>query len=267
MRWRDRIAVVTGASSGIGEATALRLASEGMRLRLVARRLDRLTALRERIDASGGCAVVMDADLALESERSRVFEAVQAQGGADVLVNNAGFGWYGYFSGMSWKTAGQMLQVNVAAAVHLTSLFLPEMLKRDQAHIINVGSISGSIPSQGIAVYAASKAFLDAFTTSLWRELKGTPVRVSVVRAGAVRTEFGQSALGQQGGGHMPTEHVGLRAGHVADRIWGLLQHPKRVIYVPRGARLVPWAELSFGWMMDLLGPLLLRRQPPGKVG
>jgi hypothetical protein len=270
MDWNDRIAVVTGASSGIGEATALRLAAEGMQVRLVARRADRLLCLQERIEAWGGRASVVAADLGIESERCRAFECIQAQGGADVLINNAGFGWYGYFSEMAWETAREMLEVNVAATVHLTSLFLRAASASPGAalqeppcaktrHIINIGSISGSIPSQGIAMYAASKAFLDAFTTSLCRETRGTPVRISVVRAGAVLTEFGEAALGRERGGHVPTERVGVSAEHVADRIWRLLLHPRRVIYVPEWMRVVPWVELAFGWAMDLVGPALLR--------
>ncbi len=260
MDWQDKTAVVTGASSGIGEATALKLASQGLQLRLVARRLERLLCLQECIEAFGGCATVIAADVGTESERCRLFDCIMSQGGADILVNNAGFGWYGYFSDMGWETARDMLNVNVAAAVHLTSLFLPHMQSRGRGHIINVGSISGGIPSQGIAMYAASKAFLDAFTTSVWRELQGSPVKMSVVRAGAVLTEFGESALGHEGGLHVPTERVGVSAAYVADRIWGLIQHPRRFIYVPWWMRVVPWAELSFGWIMDLIGPLLLRR-------
>ena len=260
--WHDRIAVVTGASSGIGEATAQRLAAQGLQVRLVARRLERLLCLQERIESWGGKAAVIVADLGLEADRCRMFDTVQTLGGADVLINNAGFGWYGYFTDMSWETAREMLNVNVAAAVHLTSLFMPEMQRRGYGHIINVGSISGSIPSQGIAMYAASKAFLDAFTTSLWREMRGSAsarCAISVVRAGAVLTEFGESALNRERGGHVPTERLGVSAGFVAKRIWGLLQHPRRFIYVPAWMRLVPWAELTFGWIMDLVGPVLLR--------
>ncbi len=259
--WRNKVAVVTGASSGIGEATAVKLAAEGLQVRLVARRLDRLLCFQERIQSWGGRASVLSADLSLESERLRLFDCIQSQGGADILINNAGFGWYGYFSQMNWATAREMLAVNVAAVVHLTSLLLPEMLKRGRGHVINVGSISGGIPSQGIAIYAASKAFLDAFTTSLWRELRGTPVHVSVVRAGAVLTEFGESALSRDGGGHVPTESIGVSADYVARKIWGLIQRPRRFIYVPGWMRVVPWAEMSFGWVMDLIGPLLLKRQ------
>jgi uncharacterized protein len=261
MDWHDKIAVVTGASSGIGEATALRLAAEGMQVRLVARRLDRLLCVQDCIRSWGGRATVIAADLGAEEERRRAFERIQHEGGADVLINNAGFGWYGYFSEMDWETAREMLSVNVEAAVHLTSLCMAEMRKRGAGHVINVGSISGSIPSQGIALYAASKAFLDAFTTSLWRETRGTNIQVSVVRAGAVLTEFGESALGREGGGHVPTEHVGVSARHVADQIWKVLLRPRRVVYVPWWTRVTPWAELIFGWAMDLVGPALLRRQ------
>jgi short-subunit dehydrogenase len=261
MDWKDKVAVITGASSGIGEATAQRLASAGLQVTLVARRLERLLNVKERIEAAGGKAKVIAADLSRAEDRTRVFESVQADGGADVLINNAGFGWYGYYKDMPWETAREMLQVNIGAVVHLTSLFLPEMQKKNRGHIINVGSISGSIPSQGIAIYAASKSFLDAFTTALYRETRGTKVHVSVARVGPVLTEFSETALGRENGGHVPTEKVGVTAEYVAERIWGLLLHPKRVTYIPRWLSITPWVELSFGWLEDLIGPLLLKRQ------
>ncbi len=259
MEWRGKAAVVTGASSGIGEATARLLGEKGLSVTLVARRLDKLTDLMDRIESSGGRARVIEADLGLEADRQRVFDSVRSTGGADVLINNAGFGWYGYFSAMPWEAADEMLRVNIGAAVQLTSLFLPDMLKREQAQIINVGSISGSIPSQGIAVYAATKAFLDAFTTALHRETRHSRTRVSVVRVGPVLTEFAESALGRDGGGHVPTQKVGGSAEHVAQKIWWLLHHPRRVIYVPRWLAITPLVEEGFGWLMDLVGPALLR--------
>ena len=260
--WKDKIAVVTGASSGIGAATARRLAHEGMQVVLVARRLDRLESLAAEIQQGGGHTNIIAADLTQEGERARVFEEVHRQSGSiDVLINNAGLGWYGYGSDMSWKTAWEMLQVNIEAVVQLTIGFLGKMRQRGSGHIINVGSISGSIPSQGIALYGATKSFLDNFTTALYRELTGTHIHVSVVRAGAVRTEFGEVALSKDNGGHVPTEHVGVTADHVAWRIWKLMAHPRRVIYVPGWLRVVPWAELTFGWFIDRVGPLLLKKQ------
>ncbi len=259
MNRNDSVAVITGASSGIGEATARRLAVAGLHVTLIARRLERLQNLKTQIEAAGGRAKVIVADLSREVDRIRVFESVQADGGADVLINNAGFGWYGYFKEMPWKTALEMLQVNVGAAVHLTSLFLPEMQKQNHGHIINIGSISGSIPSQGTAIYGASKSFLDSFTTALYRETRGTKVNVSVVRVGPVLTEFCETALGRENSGHVPTEKIGVTAEHVAQRIWQLWLHPKRVIYIPRWLGVTPWVELSFGWLEDWIGPLLLK--------
>jgi hypothetical protein len=260
--WKNKVAVVTGASSGIGAATAKRLAREGMRVVLVARRLDRLETLADEIRQAGGVSSLIPADLTLEADRARVFSEVMEHFGIpSILVNNAGLGWYGYGSEMTWKTAWEMLQVNVEAVVQLSLSFLGKMRRRNSGHIINVGSISGSIPSQGVAVYGATKSFLDSFTTALFRELTGTRVHVSVVRAGPVRTEFGEAALARENGRHVPTEKVGTSAEAVANRIWRLVRHPRRVIYVPDWLRLVPWAELSFGWIIDRVGPLLLKRQ------
>jgi short-subunit dehydrogenase len=263
--WKDKIAVVTGASSGIGAATATRLALEGMQVVLAARRLDRLEELAGEIRQGGGRAYTIATDLMQESARSHLFQEVTDRyGDVDLLVNNAGLGWYGYGTDMTWKTAWEMLQVNVEAVVQLTLSFLGKMRQRDSGHIINVGSISGSTPSQGIALYGATKSFLDNFTTALYRELTGTHVHVSVVCAGSVQTEFGEVALSQENGGHVPTEHVGVTADYVAWRIWKLMLRPRRVIYVPGWLRVIPWTELSFGWIIDRTGPLLLRKRESG---
>lgn len=259
MNWKSMKAVITGASSGIGEATARLLARSGMQTILVARRAERLQEIKENINAMGGHAELIAADIGSEEQRLKLFEQV---GEADVLVNNAGFGWYGYFDKMPWETAREMMRLNMEGSAHLTSLFLPGMKQRRRGHVINVGSISGNLPSQGIAMYAASKSFLDAFTTALHRETRGTNVHVSVVRAGPVKTEFCEAARHRENGGHVPTERMGVTSEHVAWRIWKLLLRPKRVIYVPRWLQIVPWVELSFGWLEDLIGPLLLKRKP-----
>ena len=257
-QWKDKLAVITGASSGIGAAVARKLAGQGMRVVLVARRRDRLESLAAEIRAAGGSASILTADLRSEADRVRLCEQA---GAADVLVNNAGLGWYGYGDQMSWKTAQEMLQVNVEAVVQLSLFFLAGMRQRNAGHIINIGSISGSLPSQGVALYGATKSFLDNFTTALHRELTGTHVHVSVVRAGPVKTEFGEAALALENGWHMPTEKIGVTSEKVAERIWALIRRPRRLLYVPGYLCLVPWLELSFGWIIDRLGPLLLKRQ------
>lgn len=260
MDWKGRVAIVTGASSGIGATAARRLAREGLRVVLVARREERLRGVAAQIEAAGGETLTVAADLTEEQGRLLLAERVHAAyGPVDVLVNSAGLGWYGFGTQMPWSLARQMIQVNMAAVVHLTLLFLPEMKARDRGHIVNVGSIAGNLPSQGVALYCATKSFLDAFTTALYRELRGTCVHVSVVKPGPVSTEFFDTA--STAGLRMPAERFAVKPERVADSIWRLLNRPRRVAFVPDWYRVVPWVEPAFGWIMDLLGPLLLRRQ------
>lgn len=260
--WRGKLALITGASSGIGAATALKLAKQGLQTILVARRIERLQNLAGQINRQGGEAKILSADLTNETDRLGIYEMVASRYGViDVLVNNAGLGWYGYYADMPWETAREMLQVNVEAVMHLTRLFLPGMQTRRRAHIINIGSIAGSFPNQGVVLYGASKSFLDSFTTSLFRELRGGDVHVSVVRAGPVASEFFEQAAHRPAGFRIPVERFAIPAEKVAQRIWGLLQRPKRVIYVPHVLRITPWVEMLFGWFVDRLGPLLLRHQ------
>ena len=259
-QWKDKQAVITGASSGIGAALARKLSAQGLQVVLVARRRERLESLAEEICAAGGSARILTADLRNEADRALL---CQQAGNADLLINNAGLGWYGYGDQMSWETAQEMLQVNVEAVVQLSLVFLAKMRQRNAGHIINIGSISGSLPSQGIALYGATKSFLDNFTTALHRELTGTHVHVSVVRAGPVKTEFVEAALALENGGQMPQGMIGVPSEQVAERIWSLVCRPRRILYVPGYLRVVPWLELSFGWVIDRVGPLLLKRHTP----
>lgn len=254
------IALVTGASSGIGAATARNLAKHGMHIILAARRLERLFSLKAEIEADGGQVEVMPADLTQEKQRLSLFSKIRTKfNQIDLLVNNAGSGWYGYYTDMSWETAREMLALNVTANMHLTSLFLPGMREKGQGHIINIGSIAGSFPNQGVAVYSATKSFLDAFTTSLYRETSGSRIHISIVRVGPVISEFCETAFRKKGGRHLPTEKIGITAEKVAEHIWQLVQRPRKVTYVPGYLRITPWIELTFGWLVDRLGPLLLR--------
>lgn len=261
--WQGKVALVTGASSGIGAASARQLARLGLGVVLVARRADRLEMLANEIRRDGGEAWVIVADLSDEHERLRVLrETAEIAGPVDVLVNNAGLGWYGYSSDMPWALALQMIQVNLTAVTHLSLLALRDMKARGSGHIINIGSVAGSLPEQGIALYGATKSFLDSFTTALYRELHGSKLHVSVVRPGLVRTEFGDLAANQPAGFRIPGERFAVSAEAVGRRVAALVRRPQRVVYVPGWLRFVPWVEPAFGWLLDRLGPVLLRRQP-----
>ena len=178
-----------------------------------------------------------------------------------MLINNAGFGWYGYFNQMQWQDARNLLAVNVEALAHLTRLALPDMLARRSGHIVNISSIAGGLPNQGIAMYAASKAFVDAFTTALYRELRGSGVTASAMRLGAIKTEFYERARSLKNGSAVPAERYAIPVERVNSALWHLLRRPRRAMYVPGWLYLSRWVEPLFGALIDPLGPLLLRRQ------
>lgn len=258
---RGKLAVITGASSGIGAAAARSLAREGMRVAIIARREERLISLAQEIEAAGGLAQIITADLSGDEGRQAVIRALEAEK-VDVLINSAGLGWYGYTCEMPWETALELIQVNIVASLQFTWAFFNRMKAQGYGHIINISSIAGGFPQQGIAMYSASKAFIDNFSTSLHREARGGPVRVSVLRPGPVATEFFDASDQRSGNGlHMPAARLAIPVERVAERIVGLLKHPRRVSYMPGWMCLVPLVEYLFGWLIDPLGPLLLTRQ------
>jgi len=260
--WRGRVALVTGASSGVGAATASALAARGLCVALVARREERLEALADEIRDRGGKALVLPADVSQESECRRITDETRAAfGPIDVLVNCAGLGWHGPSDEMPRDVAEKMLLTNVAATSRMTFHVLPEMKSRGTGHIINIGSLVGQLPAQGVALYGASKAFAHALSTALYRELAGHGVYASILNAGWVDTEFFRTAEGQPSALPIPGQRLAVSAEQVAERIWGLLRRPRRVAYVPRLVSIAPWIELLFGWLLDLIGPALMRRQ------
>src|SRR5664279_6145969 len=186
------VAVVTGASSGIGRSFALALADQGHDLVLVARDTARLDALAtELADAYGAYAEVLGADLSDAAALATV-EARVADGDRpiELLVNNAGFGTSGHFSGLPIDREEQEIQLNVLALVRLTHAALGGLVERGRGGVINVASIAGYQPTPGNAVYGATKAFVMSFTQAVHEELKGTGVKCMVLAPGFTRTEF-----------------------------------------------------------------------------
>jgi len=190
------LAVVTGASSGIGEEFARQLAARGYDLVLVARRVDRLTVLAERLRAEHKveCTPV-EADLARPDDRDRLCDKLQPERARlEMLVNNAGFGTHGFFHETDLQRELELIDVNCAAPVHLTKRLLPWMLERRRGYVINVASLSAFTPGPVMAMYFASKAFLLSFSEALWEECRDTGVVVTALCPGPVRTEFQRTA-------------------------------------------------------------------------
>jgi uncharacterized protein len=185
-------ALITGASSGIGETFARELAASNTDLVLVARsqaKLEELTTeLRGKYQIK---TTVISQDLTHPAAGQVVFETVQAQGlSIDTLINNAGFGDYGAFSDRPLSKLLAMVQLNISAVVELTGLFLPPMQERKQGAIINVSSIAGFQPLPYMSVYAATKAFVLNFSEALWAENKDLGVKILAVCPGPTESEF-----------------------------------------------------------------------------
>ncbi len=194
--WQGKWAVVTGASAGIGAALARELAAGGAHLVLTARRKDRLDELAARLHAAHSINVeVCEADLAQPGAPEELFAFTRGKGIAvDVLVNNAGFGAYGAFQEVPLRRQLEMVQVNIAAVVHLTHLYLPAMLERRRGYILILASTAAFQAVPYIAAYAATKSFDLFFAEALAEEVRASGVSVTALCPGATSTEFQQVA-------------------------------------------------------------------------
>lgn len=190
MELRGAVAVVTGASSGIGESTALLLARAGAKVVLAARRLERLESLGERIGAHGGEALPVRCDVAEPTDLAELVERTdEAYGRCDVLVNNAGIPGGGPFRSLAPEQIEHVMRVNVLGVMLGTRAFLPMMLEQRRGHIVNVASLAGRFATPGSAVYGASKHAVVAFGEALYYELKPLGILVTTVNPGFTRTE------------------------------------------------------------------------------
>ncbi len=186
------IALVTGASSGIGEALARRLARDGLHLGLVARRAERLEALAAELRAAHRIEVhTLPTDLTRSGAVAGLVEELARQGlDVDWLVNNAGFGTVGLFHTMPVERELEQIALNVEALVELTGRLLPPMVQRRRGVVMNVASIGAYLPSPRMSTYTATKAFVLSFTEAIAEELRDSGVRVLCVCPGVTRTEF-----------------------------------------------------------------------------
>jgi len=197
VRLDGAVALVTGASSGIGEATAVELAAQGAAVALVARRRSRLEELAARLADRGSRVAVIEADVGEEAQAQRAVEqAVRELGRLDILVNNAGLMLLGPVEGAPLSEWREMVSVNVNGLLYCTHAALPHLLaaaadsERGAADIIMVSSVAGRVPRRGSGVYNLTKHGVGAFSESLRQEVTGRHVRVGIVEPGAVTTEL-----------------------------------------------------------------------------
>jgi NADP-dependent 3-hydroxy acid dehydrogenase YdfG len=186
-----KVALVTGASSGIGEATASALAAAGARVAIAARRADRIEALAARIEKAGGTALKIAADVTSSAEVSGMVEKVIAEWGRlDIIVNNAGVMLLSPAAEATLEDWRHMVELNLLALMGVTKAALPH-LKASKGHIVNVSSVAGRVANPGASGYAATKFGVVGFSEALRREVYADKVRVTVIEPGVVRTELG----------------------------------------------------------------------------
>jgi NADP-dependent 3-hydroxy acid dehydrogenase YdfG len=231
------VALVTGASSGIGHATARALAQQGAAVALVARREDRLEALAADITQAGGTVLAVAADITDRAQaEAAIARAVEPFGRLDTLVNNAGLMILGPFADADVDDFDRMIAINQKGLLYLTKAALPHLFRsaeqgpRQVADIVNISSIAGRVSWPGFGAYAMTKFGVNGFTESLRQEITQNHVRVGVVEPGAVDTELLSHNTDevQTGLGAFPADKEKLTAEDIADGVTYMVTRPRR---------------------------------------
>ncbi|MCC2658139.1 MAG: family oxidoreductase [Panacagrimonas sp.] len=228
-------ALVTGASGGIGEAFARRLAADGLDLMLVARSAEKLKTLARTLRKSCGIRVeTLALDLAKPGAGPRVKLAVEeAEFKVDMLINNAGFGMVGSFHKLDPARTGEMVALNIGAVVDITHAFLPDMLAQGRGAILNIASMAAFQPTPYMTSYGATKAFVLSFSEGLWGEYRKRGIRVLAVCPGPVDTGFFDATGNPETRAGIPRRMM-LKAERVVEESLDALARNKMII-VPGG--------------------------------
>jgi NADP-dependent 3-hydroxy acid dehydrogenase YdfG len=230
---KNKVAIITGASSGIGYATSLTLSKAGIRVAIGARRTERLLELEKQIIKNNGEILVQKTDVTRKSDcDSLVNTIVEKWGKVDILINNAGLMPLSYFKNGKVEEWEQMVDVNIKGVLYCTSAVVPYMLEKKSGHIINISSVAGRIVFAGGSVYCATKHAIAALSEGLRKELSPTyNIRVTCIEPGAVETELLESITDESMTGFIQaTKNMEtLRSDDIANAILYAVQAPRHV--------------------------------------
>ena len=260
MNFKDKVIVITGASSGIGEASAEEFAKRGANIVLVARRKDKLEKVEKSLTKYPVKILSVICDVSEKEQVKQMVEKVlETFPQVDVLVNNAGFVIYGKVEELSIEDVESQMKTNYFGTIYCTKLFLPHFLKQNSGHIVNVASVGGSFGVPGIATYCATKFALLGFSEGLHHELHETNVGVTVVSPIMVRTNlfnhpsfknFTKRATG-----------ISLSAETVAKAVIKAADSPRLEIVVPSVVRIGIWFKQTFPFIINPIIGNVFRKQ------
>jgi NADP-dependent 3-hydroxy acid dehydrogenase YdfG len=228
-----KVAIVTGASAGIGKATAISLAAEGAKVAIVARRSDRLEALAQQITAAGGEALAIVTDITDDTKIPTIVDKTKTTWGQiDILVNNAGIALTGEIANADPADWRRMIDLNLLALMNLTHAVLPILQTQGSGHIVNVSSVAGRTIRVGIGGYNVSKWGVNAFSEALRQEVSQHNIRVTVIEPGMVNTEIDEhisDAIAKQRSQELRNSITPLESDDIASAIVYAVTQPSRV--------------------------------------
>jgi short-subunit dehydrogenase len=262
MNYSGKVVVITGASSGIGKEVAREFAKLHAFLVLVSRDKNKLEETAKELSKYQTEILVFPCDVSQKDQVNQMSKAVLEKfGTADVLVNNAGFGIYGTITDIKVEEIESQMATNYLGMVYCTKSFLPQMLERKSGHIVNVASVAASFGIPGMASYCASKFAMLGFSESLYHELKGSGVGITVVSPIMVRTNF----LNHKSFSKIPKYTNFLSANTVARVVVRAASSPRLEIVVPEFVRIAIWIKQTFPYLINpIVGRIFRKRMKYG---
>ena len=259
MDFSNKVVVITGASSGIGEASAVEFAKRKSSVVLVARRKENLESVGKKLVKYGSEILICQCDVSKWREVEQMSKTVLDKfDRTDILVNNAGFAIYGSVLELKIEEIESQMETNYFGMVYCTKAFLPKMLEQKAGHIVNVASVAGSFGLPGIASYCASKFAMLGFSEGLYHELKGTGVGITVVSPIMVRTNFFNHSSFKSMPKYSPTS---LSSKTVAKAIVRASTSPRLEIIVPPFVRGAVWLKHTIPYLINPILGAAFRKQ------
>lgn len=259
MKFKEKIVLITGASSGIGHASAVQFAKKGAKLILIARNKEKLNQVSEDLKKYNVSTFAYECDVSDKLQVNKISKIILDRfGSIDILVNNAGFAVYGSVSNLTIEEIESQMETNYFGMIYFVKNFLPSMLAKKSGHIVNVASVAASFGLPGIASYCASKFAMLGFSEGLKHELKGTGVNITVVSPIMVRTNFFNHPSFKNMPKYSPTS---LSPETVAKAILRASNSPRLEIIVPGFVRGAVWIKNTIPYLINPVLALSFNKQ------